>query len=207
MLTAGHQQDEPIPNSLFYFSHLHLHLPSGYFPSVFLITFSFLAYFPYFLKHESRLTKSPVFLLSICYVCSPPPASTFEFLNQSLWNLVCTSWLLSHSQQSMCLYVYTHLVARPQIGKNVRIVWRVIFVRCVSYERRVCGPVCVSPFFAIQVLANHVPTAMKSCWRCRCQWVLLYEGKIAYYFVISFIFCILLWYKFEMWRAVGTIIK
>jgi hypothetical protein len=53
-------------------------------------------------------------LENLCYhhaVCVSP-LLTFERLNQSLLNLVRTSWHLSPSQQSLFLYVYPPIVAR-----------------------------------------------------------------------------------------------
>jgi hypothetical protein len=65
---------------------------------------------------------------SPCCLCvCVSPLSTFEWLNQSLWNLVCISWHLSQSQrdtfinpshQSVCLYMYPPIVARLRLGKN-----------------------------------------------------------------------------------------
>jgi hypothetical protein len=80
---------------------------------------------------------------------------TFEYLKQSLWNLVCISWHLSPSQLrtswmppiSLCVCICVpHTVARSRLGKHVptkmntsnnsRIVGRVIFraVRALSKE-------------------------------------------------------------------------
>jgi hypothetical protein len=51
----------------------------------------FLAYFPYFKKMKIRLCD----LHAVCLWIHPPPPLTFEFLNQSLWDLVFISWHLS----------------------------------------------------------------------------------------------------------------
>jgi hypothetical protein len=111
----------------------------------------FLSYFPYFEKNNSRLMRSPCFL---CLCVSLP--LTFEWLNQSLWNLVCISCHLSPSQryfitpshQSVRLYAYPPFVARQRLGKNVTAATNThakinelldasFSMRSVSYQRRV----------------------------------------------------------------------
>jgi hypothetical protein len=68
-----------------------------------------LDFFPYFDKNETRLMRSS------CCLCIPLPQSTFECLNQSLWNLVCISCYLSPSQRhiippiSLCVCMCIHL--------------------------------------------------------------------------------------------------
>jgi hypothetical protein len=52
----------------------------------------FLAYFPYFEKIKARLLRHDAVCVSVL-----SPLSTFECLNQCLWNLVCVSWHLSRS--------------------------------------------------------------------------------------------------------------
>jgi hypothetical protein len=42
---------------------------------------------------------SSLTLLSVCTLCVSPSQPTFEWLNQSLWNLVCISWQLNPSQR------------------------------------------------------------------------------------------------------------
>jgi hypothetical protein len=46
-------------------------------------------------KNKSTLIRSPCCLCVCMYI---PPTPTFEYLNQSLWKLVCTSWYLSSSK-------------------------------------------------------------------------------------------------------------
>jgi hypothetical protein len=86
-------------------------------------------------------------------VCVPAPVlSTFEFLNQSLWNLVCVSWNLRPPQrrpshQCLCLYVYSSIVARQRLGKNItaptnshatiELLDASFSVRFVPYQRKV----------------------------------------------------------------------
>jgi hypothetical protein len=59
----------------------------------------------------------------VCLCISP---LTFECLNQSLWNLVriSTAYLKNFSHQSVCLYLYLPIVARPRLDKNPPIVAR-----------------------------------------------------------------------------------
>jgi hypothetical protein len=56
-----------------------------------LILFILLAPFLILKKYnKSRLTRTP------CFLCiPPPPPTTFEFLDQSLWNLASLSWHMS----------------------------------------------------------------------------------------------------------------
>lgn len=54
-------------------------------------------------------------------VCVSPPIS-FEFFNQSLWNLTCISWhpayLINLSHQSVCMWIHS-IVARQLLGRGV----------------------------------------------------------------------------------------
>jgi hypothetical protein len=62
-----------------------------------------------FWKHKSRLMRSPCCL---CFCVSP------RLLNA--WtNLYETAYLINASHQSVCLYLYTPIVARQRQGKNV----------------------------------------------------------------------------------------
>jgi hypothetical protein len=56
-------------------------------------------------------------------LCMPP--INFECLNQSLWNLVGTSWQLiwmayfiHPSHQSACLYFYPHIIVTQRLARN-----------------------------------------------------------------------------------------
>jgi hypothetical protein len=82
----------------------------------------------------------PVFMKLGVYIMAPEPFSA--------------AYVMKPSHQSVCLYVYTHLVARPRIGKNVtaatnrqatieQLFDALFSVRHMSYQRRVCGPVRV----------------------------------------------------------------
>jgi hypothetical protein len=56
---------------------------------------TFLAHFSLFLNNESMPVPSPCCL---CVIVSPPlPQLTYDWPNQSSWNLVCISWHLSPS--------------------------------------------------------------------------------------------------------------
>jgi hypothetical protein len=80
----------------------------------------FLAYFPYFKK-----TRKYAYAISLLSVNHFP--SILEWMDPSLWNLVCISRHLSPSQRrtswfppiSLFLYVYPPFVARQHLGKNV----------------------------------------------------------------------------------------
>jgi hypothetical protein len=84
---------------------------------------SFLAYFPYFEKIKVDLWDRHAVCLHVCVW----PLPNFEFLNQSLWNVVCISWHLSPSQKLLrefiplaCVSVcVSATVARQRLGKNV----------------------------------------------------------------------------------------
>jgi hypothetical protein len=147
------------------FTHLRYGLPSGLFPSCFptsilyAFLFSpfvlhalpmFLACFPYFEKNNSRFIKSHAVCVSV-----NPSLSTFECLNQSLWNFVCIHGIWAHLNgifhkffASVSVYV-TLIVARQRLGKksyrgneytriNRKIVGRVVLyaVLVVSQESR-----------------------------------------------------------------------
>jgi hypothetical protein len=74
------------------------------------------------------------------------------------------------------MYVYP-IVARQRIGKNVtaetntpnnkELLDASVSIRTVSYERRVCGPVYISPNVAMQQPSKMIPAAKNNCWRCR----------------------------------------
>jgi hypothetical protein len=77
---------------------------------------------------------------------SPPPKSTFECLNQSMYNMASvpnsTSYIINPSHQSVYLYVYTLIVARQRLSKYVpattKNCWRLhfLFGPCPSKESR-----------------------------------------------------------------------
>jgi hypothetical protein len=64
-----------------------------------------LVYCPYFEKIKVSLWDH----LALCVSVSPPPKSTYECLNQSLWNLVCVSATWAHLNgvlhKSVCVSV------------------------------------------------------------------------------------------------------
>jgi hypothetical protein len=128
------------------YSHLHLRL-IGRTPTVFLQTFRFLAYFPYF-----EWMKEGLWDHLAVYVFPLP--SIFECPNQSLWNFVYHgTWahlngVLHTSLSPVCVYVYTAIIAKQRLGRHVpvaantrnnrRIVGVVVFctVRVVSKKGR-----------------------------------------------------------------------
>jgi hypothetical protein len=113
---------------------------------------SFSSHFPYLEKENgSMLMSSP------CCVCVPvsvtPPTyvSTFEYLNQSSWNLVYhkngarLNGVLHLSLQSVCVSVCLSFLSL--LGKG--------------------SVKCLPSFIARQRLSNGVPAAMKNCSRRR----------------------------------------
>jgi hypothetical protein len=66
---------------------------------------------------------------SPCSLCLCIPISTFGYLNQSSWNLVCTyimapepismAYFINPTHQSVCLYVYPPIIARQQLSRNI----------------------------------------------------------------------------------------
>jgi hypothetical protein len=91
---------------------------------------------------------------------TPSPPSTFECLNQSLWNLVCVSWHLSPSQRltsytpaiSLCVCLcIPPVVATQRLGKHV------LAAANRGYNRRIVGSVI---FCAVRVLWK------ESLWIC-----------------------------------------
>jgi hypothetical protein len=85
------------------------------------------------------------------YVCIPPPQLTYECLNQSFLNLVCISWHLSPSQRHAS-QIPAPIVARQRLSRQVpaakttHVTIELLDTRSVSYQRRVSGSVCVSPY-------------------------------------------------------------
>jgi hypothetical protein len=79
-----------------------------------------LAYFSYFEKIKVGFCDHHALCETV------PPLLTTEWLNQSLWILVCASWQLSRSQRhtswspsiSQCVCVYSPIVASQRLGKN-----------------------------------------------------------------------------------------
>jgi hypothetical protein len=104
---------EPKGSSDWCFNHLQYKLS----------IFHLLAGFPYFEKINLGLWKHHAACMSV-----NPPLSTFECLNQSLWNLVCLSWHLSSSNSilhkylpSVCVFVCVSLLPLLDKGSVQRI--------------------------------------------------------------------------------------
>jgi hypothetical protein len=131
---------------------------------------------------EIRLVRSPS-----CQCVCESVLSTFEWLNQSLWNLVCTyhgTWahlngVFLKSLPSVCVSV--SVIPLSLLGKCLvntfplqRIHARIeelldksFSVRFVSYKRRV-SVFSVYPFIvARQRLGKIIPAVRKNCWSCR----------------------------------------
>jgi hypothetical protein len=95
----------------------------------------------------------------ICVSVSPLPVSALECLNQSLWKLVYHgNWshhncILHKSLPSVCVCTcIPPVVARQRLGKHVptatveELLDASFSLRSVSYQKRVCGSVFVSPY-------------------------------------------------------------
>jgi hypothetical protein len=100
-----------------------------------------------FWQNKSRLKRSPCFL---CVCMCTPLSSVLEYLNQSLWNLVCVSWHPSPSQRHMSQIPPTSL----------------------------CVCMCTTPTTVRQQLGKHVPAAMKTCNTRRTGQVIFYAVHI-----------------------------
>jgi hypothetical protein len=70
---------------------------------------------------------------------------------------ISTAYLINPFHQSVCLYVYPRIVASEGLCENVTVATNThakidqlldasFYMRPVSYQRRVCGPVCISYF-------------------------------------------------------------
>jgi hypothetical protein len=70
---------------------------------------------------------------------------------------ILTAYFINPAHQSTCLYVYPLIVAKQRLGKHVpaatnthstreELLDASFSVRSMSYQRRVCGSVCVSPY-------------------------------------------------------------
>jgi hypothetical protein len=85
--------------------------------------------------------KSRLILFPRCLCVCVSPLSTFEWLNKSLWNLVCiymapepisTAYFISPSHSSVCLYMSPLIVPMQRLGKNSSIVVRQRFSKNVT---------------------------------------------------------------------------
>jgi hypothetical protein len=82
---------------------------------------------------------------SPCCLCMCIPSWTFEYLNQSLWNLVY-----------IYIYIYIYIITPEPIST----------ANFINPSHQSVS-VCVRPIVVRQRLNNHVPAAAKNCWRRR----------------------------------------
>jgi hypothetical protein len=106
-------------------------------------------------------------LFPSCLCICVSPLSTFEYLNQSLRNLVCISWQLSPSQLltskippiTLCVYMCSPpIIARQRLCKHVPATTN------TRSNRKIVGRII---FYAIRVLST------ESLWVCLCIPLLL----------------------------------
>jgi hypothetical protein len=116
-------------------------------------------------------------------VCLYPPTQTFQCLNQSLWNLLCTVYHDTWAHLNGVLHIYLSSVCasvwisdlsllgngsvntfpRQRIHATIELLDASFSVRSASYQRRVCGS--VYPAVIGQRLGKHVPAATNNCCR------------------------------------------
>jgi hypothetical protein len=92
------------------------------------------------------------------YIMAPEPISAACFINPF--------------HQSVCLYVYPPIVAMQRLDirvppatntRNKELLDASFSVLSITYQKRVCGSVCVSPIVAKEWLGKHVLAATKNC--------------------------------------------
>jgi hypothetical protein len=113
------------------------------------------------LKKLSRRMRSPCCLCNWEFpppmnFCMPEPIFMKLDMNIMASEPISTVNFINSSHQSACLYVYP-IVARQRLGKNVtaetntqanigNLLDESFSMQSVSYQRRTCGFVCVSPY-------------------------------------------------------------
>jgi hypothetical protein len=119
----------------------------------------FLAYFPYFEKIKVGLRDHNV--LCVCPFNFWMPEPSFMKLGKYIMapKFISTAYFINPSHQSVCLYMYTAIVVRQRLGKNViaktsthatiELYDESFSVQSVSYQRK------VSDYFYPELLVSN----------------------------------------------------